>query len=45
MLWNGTIVTASATENPDLFFALRAGGPFYAIVLEWWVHECGMVGP
>lgn len=29
------MITASANEHLDLYFALRAGGPFYAIVLEW----------
>ena len=35
MLSNGTLLTVSSTSHPDLLFALRGGGPFYAIVLEW----------
>lgn len=32
---NGTLLNVSAASHPDLLFALRGGGPFYAIVLEW----------
>ena len=34
MLANGTIVTASSTSHPDLYFALRGGGNQYAIVTK-----------
>ena len=34
VLANGTIVTASATSNPDLYFALRGGGNQFAIVTK-----------
>jgi hypothetical protein len=35
MLSNGTVVVASASANADLLWAIRGGGPFYGIVLEW----------
>ncbi|KAF2769720.1 FAD-binding domain-containing protein [Teratosphaeria nubilosa] len=35
VLANGTITNASATFNPDLFFALKGGGNQYAIVTKW----------
>lgn len=36
MLADGRIVTASATENPDLFWAIRGVGPgFFAVVLRY----------
>ncbi|KAI0601615.1 FAD binding domain-containing protein [Biscogniauxia sp. FL1348] len=31
-LWDGSIVTASATENPDLFWAMRGAGHNFGIV-------------
>jgi len=35
ILANGTLVTASPTENEDLFFAVRGGGPgTYGVVVE-----------
>jgi fumiquinazoline A oxidase len=34
-LWNGTIVDASATENPDLFWAMRGAGHSFGILLEF----------
>ncbi|KAH7341046.1 hypothetical protein B0J17DRAFT_653852 [Rhizoctonia solani] len=35
VLANGTLTTASATQNPDLFWALRGAGASYGIVTEW----------
>lgn len=35
MLSNGTIVIASTTTHPDLFFALRGAAPSYGIVTAW----------
>ncbi|KAG9005991.1 hypothetical protein FRB94_002140 [Tulasnella sp. JGI-2019a] len=35
VLANGSIVTASSTSNPDLFFALRGAAPSYGIVTAW----------
>ncbi|KAI5927304.1 FAD binding domain-containing protein [Camillea tinctor] len=34
-LWDGTIVTASATENPDLFWAMRGAGHNFGIVIDF----------
>ncbi|KAH5134198.1 hypothetical protein HBH70_138750 [Parastagonospora nodorum] len=34
MLYNGTVVTASRTENPDLFFAVQGAGSSYGIILS-----------
>jgi FAD/FMN-containing dehydrogenase len=33
MLYNGTVVTASRTENPDLFFVVQGAGSSYGIIL------------
>ncbi|KAG8763423.1 hypothetical protein FRC11_004034 [Ceratobasidium sp. 423] len=35
VLANGTLTAASATENSDLFWALRGAGASYGIVTEW----------
>jgi len=35
VLANGTLATASATTNPDLFWALRGAGASYGIVTQW----------
>ncbi|KAI4610512.1 uncharacterized protein J4E87_010766 [Alternaria ethzedia] len=34
MLYNGTVVTASRTENPDLFFVVQGAGSSYGIILS-----------
>ena len=46
VLHNGTIVTASATENPDLWWALRGGGNQFAIVtkMKFQAHPAGIDG-
>ncbi|KAG8747633.1 hypothetical protein FRC10_000176 [Ceratobasidium sp. 414] len=35
VLANGTLTTASATKNTDLFWALRGAGASYGIVTQW----------
>ncbi|RYP28665.1 hypothetical protein DL768_011227 [Monosporascus sp. mg162] len=34
-LWDGTIVEASATQHPDLFWAMRGAGHNFGIVLDF----------
>ncbi|KAK8024377.1 hypothetical protein PG993_012443 [Apiospora rasikravindrae] len=35
VLANGSAVETSATENPDLFWAIRGAGPNFGIVVSW----------
>jgi alkanesulfonate monooxygenase SsuD/methylene tetrahydromethanopterin reductase-like flavin-dependent oxidoreductase (luciferase family) len=46
LLANGTVVTASATEHPDLFWAVRGAGANFGIVVsfEFEVDVVGQVG-
>ena len=43
----GELVTASAEEHPDLFWALRGGGPSFGVVveLEFALHPVGPTSP
>ncbi|KAI1131075.1 hypothetical protein F5Y10DRAFT_234201 [Nemania abortiva] len=38
VLANGSIVDASATSNPDLFWALKGGGPNFGIVTRYDIY-------
>jgi hypothetical protein len=35
VLANGTLITASSTQNTDIFFAIRGAGPSFGIVTSW----------
>lgn len=39
VLPNGELIRASADENPDVFWALRGGGPrFFGVVVRYWLR-------
>ena len=38
VLANGTAVTASESENADLFWALKGAAPSFGIVTAWHSH-------
>ncbi len=47
VLADGSVVTAGARENPDLFWALRGAGANFGVVteFEFWAHPLGTTVP
>jgi len=37
---NGSILSASSSENTDLFFAIRGGGGNFGVVTEFVFQQC-----